>query len=171
MMNHEAYAEWLVKREIPSYAPLARVGAVLLVAVAGFAALNMLAGPFGVLLIAAAVGAAWFVFSGMNVEYEYLFVNGQLTIDKITAKSKRKNMAEYDMADLAAAGPLNSDKIRDYERQIKKTEDYTSGKKDAPKYALIYQKGSQCTRVLIEPNDKMLHCFKMAAPSKVVDRL
>lgn len=44
------------------------------------------------LLIFAVIYAGFYLFSGLNVEYEYIITNGEIDIDKIIAKRKRKRL-------------------------------------------------------------------------------
>ena len=80
---NEMYAEWLVKRKAPAYMMLVKVLMVLVCVVAFFIAVSPLLGIFGILVLFAAAGAAYFVFRNSEVEFEYLYVTNQLTIDRI----------------------------------------------------------------------------------------
>ena len=40
--------------------------------------------------------AAWMAFQRLRVEYEYLYVNGELDIDTIYGRVKRKKAASFD---------------------------------------------------------------------------
>ena len=55
--------------------------------------------------------------------------------------------------------------IRDRGMKIK---DFSSGKKDAKVYALIYQKGPDHFKVLIEPNERMIGAMRRTFPRKLV---
>lgn len=35
---------------------------------------------------------AWYLITGLNLEYEYIYTNGEIDIDKISAKRKRKRL-------------------------------------------------------------------------------
>ena len=137
---NEMYAEWLVKRKAPAYMMLVKVLMVLVCVVAFFIAVSPLLGIFGILVLFAAAAAAYFVFRNSEVEFEYLYVTNQLTIDRIYGKTKRKKAWEGSMP-------------------------------DAKTFTLISQSGSNSTKIIFEPNDKLLHCMKMTAPRKVVDRI
>ena len=86
-MNEDAYAEWLVKRKDPPYAIPVKVLMVVILAVSVFLALATLP---GILLAVAAAVAAYLIFTNLSVEFEYLFVEGDLSIDRILAKTRRK---------------------------------------------------------------------------------
>lgn len=49
----------------------------------------------GSILFLVAVGLlffAWYLITGLNLEYEYIYTNGEIDIDKISAKRKRKRL-------------------------------------------------------------------------------
>lgn len=164
MMN-DLYAECLVKKKSQTAAAkiLLAVGLVL-------SALSVVVfGVYGCIIFLLMCGLAFYISSTMNVEYEYLFAEKQLSVDRIFNKSRRKKAADYNMEDIQTIAPITSEKVKDYERQIKKVTDFSSGRTQARRYAIIYQKQGVCEKVLFEPDDNLLHCIKMAAPRKVSD--
>ena len=54
------------------------------------------------------------------------------------------------------------------EKQGMKVKDFSSGRKDAKVYALIYQKGPDHFKVLIEPNERMIGAMRRTFPRKLV---
>lgn len=164
-MNNEAYAEWLVKKKAPVYAFAVKglMGFLCLISV--FLALTTMLG----IIIMTVVGAAtYFVFRNLNLEYEYLFVSGQLTIDKIMGRSKRKKAWEGNLEEIQIIAPSDSYLLKDYETSNMKVMDFSSGNQGAKTYAIIAQSGANASKIIFEPNDKMLHCFKQMAPRKVI---
>lgn len=58
-------------------------------------ALLFLPTPFGSIALLVGVGAlyfAWVLATGLNLEFEYIYTNGEIDFDKIIAKRKRKRM-------------------------------------------------------------------------------
>ena len=53
-------------------------------------------------------GAAYFVFRNSEVEFEYLYVTNQLTIDWIYGKTKRKKAWEGSMDEIQIVAPTGS---------------------------------------------------------------
>ncbi len=55
---------------------------------------TLILGPRGivVLLIIGLIFGNWYIISAFNVEYEYSVTNGEIDIDKIVNKRKRKKM-------------------------------------------------------------------------------
>ena len=58
--------------------------------------------------------AAWMAFQRLRVEYEYLYVNGELDIDTIYGRVKRKKTASFDLNDLQAAAWEKSHSLDSY---------------------------------------------------------
>lgn len=164
-MDNEAYAEWLVKRKSPAYAMPLKVLMAVLCAVGLFLALTTM---LGIIALVLAVAAAYFVFRSLNVEFEYLYVTGQLTIDKIMGKSKRKKAWEGSMEEIQIIAPADSYVLKDYETSNMKLLDFSTHVEHAKVFALISRTGGETVKILFEPNEKMLRCFKMTSPRKVV---
>lgn len=87
---NEMYAEWLVKRKSPAYTMLIKIAMGILCVIAFFLSISPVFGIFGVIILLAAVAATYFVFRNSEVEFEYLYVTGTLSIDRIYGRSKRK---------------------------------------------------------------------------------
>lgn len=164
-MNEDAYAEWLVKRKAPPYAIPLKVLMVILCIISVFLALNAL---IGIIVLVLAGAASYYVFTNLSVEFEYLFVEGDLTIDRILARSRRKKLLECKKDEIQIVAPSDSYVLKDYEKGGMKITDCSSRQAGARRYALIYQRGPECVKVIFEPNDRVLHAMWRAIPSKVV---
>ena len=95
-MIDNSYAEHLVKRKQPAYWLAVKAGMILLFILS---LLLMARIPFGFVLPVAAAAGIYLVFLNGDIEYEYLYIDRQLTVDRIAGKSRRRRAAEYDMAD------------------------------------------------------------------------
>ena len=102
------------------------------------------------------------------MEYEYLFAEGGLRIDRIMGKARRKKAFDCEKDDIQLIAPADSYMLKDYSKQGMKIMDCTSGKQGGKVYALMYQKGADTMKVLIEPNEKMLGAMRRAFPRKFV---
>ena len=102
----DLYSELLVKRECTAKDSLVKYGLIVLTALAVFAGLFITP----LLLIAAIILgiACYFVIPKTDVEYEYLFINGDFDIDMVMAKTKRKRVKSFKLSDADLAAPLNS---------------------------------------------------------------
>ena len=83
------YTEQLVKKQSGAKEMAIRAGLIVLTVIAVFIVLMF---PLGIILPILAVVLDVFMFRRLNVEYEYLFVNGDLDVDKIMSRAKRKRM-------------------------------------------------------------------------------
>lgn len=164
-MNQDMYVEWLVKRKEPAYAWPARIGLAILCLISLFFALMVV---WGILLFFAACVGTYFLRPMLNVEYEYLYVDGSFSIDKILGKSRRKKVMECSKDELIMVAPADSFVLKDYETKDMKVCDCSSGRKEVKPHALIYQQGGRHIKVLIEPNDKLLQAIRHTSPRKIV---
>ena len=86
----DLYSELLVKKDKTAKDSLLKYGLIVLTVLAVFAGLIIT--PLA-LIIAVALGiACYFVIPKTDVEYEYLFINGDFDIDMIMSKTKRKKL-------------------------------------------------------------------------------
>ena len=139
MMNDDNYVEWLVKRKDPAYAIPLKILMIVLCVLAAFLAMQTI---FGIIFLLAAAAGTYFVFLNMSVEYEYLFAEGGLSVDRILGKARRKRVFDCDKEDVQVVAPADSFVLKDYERQGARIKDFSSGRKEAKVYALMYQKGA-----------------------------
>ena len=165
-MNNDIYAEWLVKRKKPGYAPLVYVGAVLLILIGLIASMM---NPFGFLVLLLAIGGVYFANIRMNVEYQYVFVNNELSIDRICAQKTRKRIHNLEMQKVEKVVSTKSHEY-DFARNNPKLKvvDLSSGNKDADTYAIVYSGSEGQAVYIIEPNNAILKCMKSSAPRKVI---
>ena len=160
---NETYVEWLVKRKTPAYMTLLKILTIMLTVC--FVLLGFFLLP--AMIIAVLLGvAAYFVYLNSDVEYEYLYVDKELTVDKVLAKSRRKRVATYDLGKIEILAPIKSWHLDNYKNRTDKTVDYSSGEEKQPdrRFAFFYD-GKQ--RVLIEPNEEMIKAMQTVAPRKV----
>ena len=110
--------------------------------------------------IALVVFIAYKIISSMNVEYEYSVTNGDLDIDKVISKRRRKKMVSLKLRDVEYFAPFEGEHIRVAEdASIKRIYDASSGL-DAPRlHFIIYYYNSEKTLLLFEPTDEMIDNF------------
>lgn len=165
-MSDGCYAESIVKRKMTGKAILALVGLIL---AATAALVFTLVSRWGVLALVAVAIVIFISYKFLRVEYEAIFVTGELQIDKIYSESVRKKGPRVDMSDIQSVEEMNEAQLENAKRDAKIViEDYTSHQKDAGQaYTVIYnQKGAQ-HYLLFEPTEKMLRTMWRTAPSKV----
>ena len=101
----DLYSELLVKKDKTAKDSLLKYGLIVLTVLAVFAGLIIT--PLA-LIIAVALGiACYFVIPKTDVEYEYLFINGDFDIDMIMSKTKRKKVKSFKLSEADLAAPLD----------------------------------------------------------------
>ena len=103
-----------------------------------------------------------------DLEYEYLFVNGEFDIDMVMSKSKRKKVMSMNLSEADLVAPLDSHRMDYYNGNSRlKTLDYSSGNQQHRRFAVIIKRGGENCKIIIEPDEQMAQAIKNSAPSKV----
>jgi hypothetical protein len=162
---NELYAEAGVKRK-ETFGTYALRFLLIFVAILSFllASLNTIMLIIGTVLIIIIV----FMFPRLNVEYEYVFCDGQLDFDKIMGNAKRKTALKIDFEQVEIMAPLGSHELDAYSQGNIIIKDFTSKRKEAKPYAIIYKNADKKLKILFEPNEKMLSCIKVKNPRKLI---
>jgi hypothetical protein len=162
----DLYYELLVKKERTLNDTVIRYGMITLIVILAFGGLLVNA----VLLLAAIVVgvAAYFIFPHLDVEFEYLYVNGEMDVDRVFAKTKRKKAGSFSIREADLVAPLHSHRMDYYNGNTKiKVVDYSSGNDDHSRYAVIGRKDNELCKFIIEPDERILTAMQQSAPSKV----
>lgn len=162
----DTYREILIERETPAVNKLlkgAMIGLTVVGLVGGIVLMPIL------LIVGIAFGvASYFVIPRLEVEYEYLYVNGELDIDAIYSKQKRKKAGSYDMEELEVLAPEKSHALDSYlNRGGAKIKDFTSGSAAAKNYILIFNKEKGQEIIKVELDDMLVSDIRRIAPRKV----
>lgn len=160
---NDYYTEQLVKKQTDMKDMLIKA---VLIAVTIVSFLIVLMFPVGLILPIALIVLDVFMFRRLNVEYEYLFLNGELDIDKIMNKSKRKKVFSASVADMELFAPADAVELRQY--QNARTFDFSSGDRQAKRYTMVISGKGELKKVIIEPNDTIVEGLYMLAPRKVL---
>lgn len=118
-----------------------------------------------------AMGAGYGTFNTMQssyIEYEYAFTNGELDVDKIIAKKKRKPLISVEVSTFTAFGKYTED--------IDESEDMTVviGSDNIASheyYADFQHEVYGLTRLVFAPDEKILDNIKRYLPANVRSRL
>ena len=153
----DVFKEQIVKRKPTRKDTLIRFGlviAVFMFAMLVFSIPAIIAiAPF---LVLAACFGAWFSMSFLKVEYEYAFTDGELDIDVIYNRSRRKRVFSARVNDFEIMAHVE-DKMRMGEFQsAQETRDYSSGVVNSDTYAFLTNYKGKRLKVIIEPNAVML---------------
>lgn len=161
----ENYKELLIRNKVRASGIAVRVLFVFLIV------LLVLAGLFYPIfwLLAMGVGVgAYFAFMYTAVEYEYLILNKEISIDKIFGQSKRKTAEVLEMGRIEILAPSVSHELDSYRHNKVKTTDYSAGADlgDLKLYEMYYE-GNR--RILLNLDAESVKMIKSYAPRKVFD--
>ena len=109
----------------------------------------------------------YFLSLNSKIEFEYQYCDKEITVDKILNRTKRKNVAKYDVEKFEILAPSSSYRLDDYKNRTLKKLDFSARETDPkpdPTYTFIYD-GKE--RVVIEPSAEFIAAVKSVAPRKV----
>ena len=164
----DLYTEVLVKKQQTGKDKV--IKGVLIFFTVLFAAAGIMMNPL-ILLLALVLGIVDYIFiPKLSVEFEYLYVNGELDIDRIYSQSRRKRAASYELSNMEILAPYQSHQLDSYKKnQSIKRYNYSSGIEGQghKPYALVISKDNTKQMVIYEPDEGMLKDIRNRAPRKV----
>lgn len=109
----------------------------------------------------------FFLYPKLDVEYEYVFVDGQIDFDRITGKAKRKTMLRIDFEQVEIMAPSTSHSLDSFNNMQLEEKNFTSMDKDSKHYTIIANVDNKKMKILFEPSEKMLDMIKQKSPRKL----
>ena len=110
----------------------------------------------------AAIYGTWFFLKNFSVEYEYIFTNGQLDIDIILGRSRRKNMVSLICRNIEYMAPLTSENT-----SSRKVYDAIYDERRRGKYYIDFSQNGEACRLLFQPPEKILMNMKKYNPRNI----
>ena len=157
--------EQLVERRTTADTMLKKAGLIALTVFVGFATM-MFIPQFMVFAVMIMIVLDVFLFNRMNLEYEYSYFGGDITIAKIFNKQSRKTLISVNMKDVDIIAPTESAELRPYGQL--KTLYCSSCEPHKKTYTMVTKQKEQKVKVIFEPNEELIKGLRMAAPRKVI---
>ncbi|HEY8349379.1 MAG TPA: DUF6106 family protein [Clostridia bacterium] len=120
-----------------------------------------------IVLAAAAAYLGYRVITSRNIEYEYIVTNGDLDIDMIVSKRKRKRIFSANCKEFDIVSPVKSSHFDQSVQSIKNRIDASSSIDSPDAYFITLNYNGERTLVIFEPTEKMLNNFRLYIPRKV----
>ncbi|MCL2486150.1 MAG: hypothetical protein FWE86_00940 [Oscillospiraceae bacterium] len=146
------------------------VGALLLIYLTLYLTFFVIPGDFSLMFLVLMLGGiCWgtsYLFKTIPMEFEYLAVNGDLTVDKIVAKSRRKRIHVIDLRNIEAAGiftPQTREKVSHTVFKNCSSTDPANGL-----YLVFNSMGNSKVLMVISPDEKMAAALKPFISSRLV---
>lgn len=160
----DTYVESMVKVKPSGLMSFLKYLTITLTVLLGIA--TLLTGIVIALILAVVCGVlAYFISLNSSIEYEYLYCDKEVSIDKIMSQTKRKHVAKYEVEKMEILAPIKSYKLDDYKNRQCKEIDYSSKEADKPGRYVFYYEGQQ--RVVIDPSQEFVDAIYNVAPRKV----
>lgn len=124
---------------------------------------------FGILFAGLALYGGYYLVTNLDVEYEYIFTNGELDVDKIIAQRKRKRLCSVRIGAASEFGQVedgsNTDGAETYVRASADDEDQTDY------FIRLNHKSLGDTVLIFTPNEEMLGLIKPYVPRNIRAKL
>lgn len=160
-----SYAETSVKQKTTARVKLLKtvlvIGAVLLVAIGLLSGIRFLVLP----AVAGVILLVWY-WPRFNIEWEYVFCDGQLDFDRIQGGEKRKTILRVELEDADVIAPMDSQRMDGY-RHLP-VRDFSSLQPDAKPYGIAMKAEGWEEKVVLvfEPNERMMDLICSRFPGK-----
>lgn len=98
---------------------------------------------------------AWYFITGLNLEFEYIYTNGEIDFDKISAKRKRKRVLTVRVSAFEVFEKYDAEKIKN--EQFDKKLDLAKHILDENTYYALFRKkdGERCL-LLFSPDERFV---------------
>lgn len=164
----DTFVEELVVRRNSLVNVLIMFGMVIVGSVIAMAAFVFLTGLFPAIL-AIVVAGIYIGIKFQGVEYEYSFTNGDLDIDKIMAKRKRKTLAAVNHKQIQVMAPYTAEYeelTKDY--QVSQVIDASAHKNAAGRWFAIYEdKDGKYVFLVFQPSKRLREAMRKYMRSRI----
>lgn len=160
----EVFVEKIIKRKTGIKEGLLRLLSIFVVIFVFLLTIRF--GMLGITITILLGYGAYMVWSYTSIEYEYSFLNGELTIDKIMGQRKRKTIKCFDIKQAEIIAPSSSDDIIRRNDAVK-VYDYSSGYKSDKLYTMIMNDGEGIVRIVFEPDERIIDAMYHVRPNIV----
>lgn len=132
----------------------------------------MFLSSFGVLIAGGAMYGAWYLTTSFSLEFEYILTNGEIDVDKIIARRKRKRIITVNSRQFEIFAPYIQKYQNEYNSQTIKEKIYALSSIDSPDayFAIFDHKETGKTLLVFEPDERMINNFKTLNPRRVFER-
>ncbi len=162
---NDSYVECMVKRKDSVWNPIIKGVIYALTVISAILALMgmvvMYIPVIGLILLII------FWMPNLDLEFEYLYLDKEITIDKVMNKQKRKRICVLDLNKMEFIAPENSHELDSYKNRNAKTRDFSSKDPEAKKHVMVYNAESGAELICMEPNVEMLKAIRTVFPRKI----
>lgn len=118
-------------------------------------------------LIVALIYGLWYMLTAQNREFEYIVTNGDLDIDLIIARRKRKRVFSGKAKNFELMAKCDSDDYRQAQKSQHTLLDCSSSSKSPNNWFILTEYKSQRTLLLFSPDERILSSLRRFNPGKI----
>ena len=122
----------------------------------------------GLFLAVGIIYLAYRLITSRNVEFEYVVTNGDLDIDKIVSRRKRKRIFSGSCKEFDIVARVSSSDFTQASQNIKTKIDASSSPSSPDAFYITMNYKGERTMVIFEPDERMLNNFKTFIPRKIL---
>ena len=172
----DTFIEQMIKRKLGAKDYLIMTGVCLLGIILVFACIfdflfTHYTGMLFVLLIGGVVFGAYKLIRFRSLEFEYNFTNGDLTVDKIIDRSRRKRVVSFDVKNTFEMGRLTDSNYPALSQRSVGEKYYAGVSADGVSedswYMLGEKKGGGTFLLFFDPNERVLDSIREFLPRQV----
>ena len=166
MINSDFYAEYLVPRK-PSAIDLVKKGLIGVAAAAlaaGFFLMFFMMFPLNLAGVGLIFYLGYLFITNIDVEYEYIVSNGEMDVDKIMGKRKRKRLVTAPIDEFTAFGKLeDAPEEADGCTTVLADDGYSENRY----FADFVHKSAGNVRIIFSPSEKILDGMELFLPKQL----
>lgn len=121
------------------------------------------------LFMAGVIFLAYRLLGSLELEYEYTLTNGELDIDKIANRKRRKRIITVHAKTFIEFGKAEKKDFSDKDKNYARIIDASGHSKAFCDYYAVFFKNGQKIKLIFNPTGKMIDVFKLYAPRVVKD--
>lgn len=160
---NEFLTEQLVKQQKTAATTIKKAGLVAITVLSLFLSLIH---PMLIWVTVILIAVDVFLFRRMNVEFEYVYFNGDLDVDRILNMQSRKRVFSTNIKEMEVIAPAGATELRPF--QSVKVLDFSTHNPADKAYEMVTQFKGEMVRAVFNPNDKILNEMRNLAPRKVI---
>ncbi|HHX72350.1 MAG TPA: hypothetical protein GX701_05415 [Clostridiales bacterium] len=161
------YIEYMVRRLPQPMDALKKLG-IALVGIAIMAAGIIWAGILSILIIGGVLVGVFWLYKQFEIEYEYIYTDGQLDVDKIIARERRKSVLTIDVTEFEVFAPVKPEYFGAFEKQeFQRRIDASTSPLSKERWFAVYQGEGGKTLLIFEPNQTIIQAIRRQIPSRV----
>lgn len=169
---NDVFVEQLIERKQTWKNILLKLGIVFLALI--ISAIFLIIGSLRMVfpfVFAASLWGAYQLIQTRNIEYEYSFTNGEMDVDEIRGRRKRKRLLSVNFRKIELMAPLNEATRKDYlsAKNGKILDVSTSVRAENRWFVKFDDEGGGRTILIFEPNARLVGAIKTVNPRKVLE--